>query len=200
MKLLLMADMEQQEYWYPSPEMLEDIDLILSAGDLKPEYLNRLAAAGLATAGKTYLLYVHGNHDSRYPADLSKNCVDADGDLLIVKGLRILGLGGSLRYKPGPYQYSEEEMLRRIDGLAPKIRDHHGVDIILTHVPPRGIGDRNDPVHRGFDCFLPLLDRVKPVYLVHGHVHLPEEQVSERIKHYGETAVINACGSYLLEF
>ena len=65
MKLLLIADIEQPQFWQPEPEMFDDIDLILSAGDLKPEYLNRLAKAGLASARRTYLLCVDGNHDDR---------------------------------------------------------------------------------------------------------------------------------------
>lgn len=180
--------------------MFGDIDLVLSAGDLKAEYLNRLARAGLASKRKTWLLYVHGNHDYRYGVDLSEECINVEDDLLNVKGLRILGLGGSLRYKHGPYQYSEEEMRQRIDELAPIIKQTGGVDIILTHAPPYGIGDKEDPVHRGFQCFLPLMDELKPKYLIHGHIHLHEENADKRIYSYDKTAVINACGSYVLEF
>lgn len=198
MKLLLISDIEQTKYWQPTPEMFDDVDLILSAGDLKAEYLNRLAEAGRASARRTYLLYVHGNHDSRYPADLSKDCVCVDGDLLTVKGLRILGFGGSLRYRNGLYQYTEEEMRARIEDpfLLRKIRSCNGADIVLTHAPPRGMGDREDPVHRGFECFHTLVDTAKPRYFIHGHVHLCDE--SGRVLRYGGTTVINASGSYVL--
>ncbi len=199
MKLLLMSDLEQQQYWEPRPEDLCGMDLILSAGDLKPEYLNRLARAGLSAPGRSYLLYVYGNHDQRCPRYLSRDCVCVDGDLLTVKGLRILGLGGSLRYKHGPFQYTEEEMQRRIGDLERKLRKSGGADIVLTHAPPRGLGDREDPVHRGFACFRTLLDTWKPGYLVHGHVHLRENEEAGRIRQYGETTLINACGSFVLE-
>ena len=199
MKLLLISDLEQARYWQITPEALADVDLILSAGDLKPVYLNRLAQAGLSSARRTWLLYVHGNHDESYASRLSRQCVCVDGDLLTVRGLRILGLGGSPRYRPGPHQYSEEEMQRRIGDLAGKISRSGGADIILTHAPPLGVGDGDGAVHRGFACFLPLLDAVKPRFLVHGHVHLPEGSDAGRIRRYGETTVVNACGSCFLE-
>ena len=199
MKLLLISDLEQQQYWEPRPEDFRGVDLILSAGDLKPEYLNRLARAGLSAPGRSYLLYVYGNHDQRCPQYLSRDCVCVDGDLLTVKGLRILGLGGSLRYKHGPYQYTEEEMQRRIEDLERKLRKSGGADIVLTHAPPRGLGDRDDPVHRGFACFRTLLETWKPAYLVHGHIHLHENEEAGRIRQYRETTLINACGSFMLE-
>jgi len=65
------------------------------------------------------------------------------------------------------------------------------------HATPRGVGDREDPVHRGFECFLPLLDQLKPQYFIHGHVHLRDE--NDRILRYGDTVVLNAFGSYSLE-
>ena len=122
-----------------------------------------------------------------------------DGDLLAVKGLRILGRGGSLRYKHGPYQYTEEEMQRRVAEMEGKLRRSGGADIVLTHVPPRGLGDREDPVHRGFACFRTLLEAWKPAYLLHGHIHLDEDGEAGRIRQYGESTIINACGSHILE-
>lgn len=199
MKLLLIADIEQAAYWQIEPGALSDVDLILSAGDLKADYLNRLARAGLSSARRAYLLYVHGNHDLRYASELSKDCVCVDGDLLTVKGLRILGLGGSYRYSGGPHQYSEEEMQRRIEALSRKIERSRGADVILTHAPPRGLGDRDDPVHRGFACFLPLIETLRPRYLIHGHVHLHDGDESGRTRRYGETTILNACGGCLLE-
>ena len=199
MKLLLISDLEMPQYWEPTPEDLRGVDLILSAGDLKPEYLNRLARAGLAAPERAYLLYVYGNHDQRYPRYLSRDSVCVDGDLLTVKGLRILGLGGSLRYKHGPYQYTEDEMQRRVAEMEAKLRRSGGADIVLTHVPPLGLGDREDPVHRGFACFRTLLETWKPAYMIHGHIHLEEDEEAGRIRQYGESTIINACGSHILE-
>ena len=62
MKILVIADEESRSLWdYYTPDKLKDIDLILSCGDLKPEYLSFLV-----TMAHCPLLYIHGNHDGIY--------------------------------------------------------------------------------------------------------------------------------------
>lgn len=195
MKLLLISDEESSYLWdYYKPGRLDGIDLILSAGDLKAEYLSFLV-----TMGRAPLLYVHGNHDGGYEKRPPEGCDCIDDKLVTVKGLRILGLGGCLKYNNGPHQYSEREMERRIRKLQFKLHRSKGVDIVLTHAPVFGHGDENNVTHRGFEAFLPLLDKYKPQYLVHGHVHQRYSAAPPRIYKYGETSIINACGRYILE-
>ena len=113
MKLLLVVDEEDKYLWdYYRPGRLAGYDLILSAGDLKAEYLSFLV-----TMANRPLLYVPGNHDGRYEQKPPEGCDCIDGKLVTVKGLRILGLGGCLQYHPGPYQYTEREMRLRIRRL-----------------------------------------------------------------------------------
>ena len=90
-------------------------------------------------------------------------------------------------------------MRLRIWRLGRKIRRAGGVDIVLTHAPVRGYGDMGDITHRGFEAFLPLLERWKPRYLVHGHIHLNYGVRFPHVLTYGDTTLINACGRYLLE-
>ena len=62
MKILLLADVESKYLWdYFEKEKLDGIDLIISCGDLKAEYLSFLATFTTAP-----VLYVHGNHDVKY--------------------------------------------------------------------------------------------------------------------------------------
>ena len=62
MKLLLLSDKESPYLWdYDQPGRLDGIDLILSCGDLKSNYLSFLV-----TMGRAPRLYVHGNHDALY--------------------------------------------------------------------------------------------------------------------------------------
>ena len=62
MKILLVSDRESPYYWdYYQPGRLSDIDLIISCGDLKSQYLSFLV-----TMGRAKVLYVHGNHDQTY--------------------------------------------------------------------------------------------------------------------------------------
>ena len=155
MKILLIADEEDKYLWdYYRRGCLDGVDLILSAGDLKAEYLTFLV-----TMANRPLVYVHGNHDRRYADAPPEGCLCAEDQIVTVNGLRILGLGGSPLYSGGEWQFSERQMVRRIRRLRWRIARAGGVDIILTHAPIRGVGDADDPAHRGFEAFMPLLDR-----------------------------------------
>ena len=71
MKILVLADVESKYLWdYFEKEKLEGIDLILSAGDLKPQYLSFLASFS-----KVPILYVHGNHDDCYEIAPPDGCI-----------------------------------------------------------------------------------------------------------------------------
>lgn len=195
MKLLLVSDEESPYFWdYYRPGRLDGIDLILAAGDLKAEYLSFLV-----TMGRAPVLYIHGNHDKTYDLFPPEGCDCVDGDLVCVKGLRILGLGGCPLYNGGPHQYTERQMRKRFRKLWWKIRRAKGFDILLTHAPARGFGDMDDPVHRGFSIFLELMDKWQPRYLIHGHIHRSYKLQKNEDLHYGETTIINACGYRILE-
>ena len=196
MKILLVSDEEDKYLWdFYKPGRLKGIDLILSAGDLKAEYLSFLV-----TMANRPLLYVHGNHDGGYAQRPPEGCQCIDGKLVTVGGLRILGLGGSALYNGGPHQYTETQMRRRIHRLRLKLALTSGVDIVLTHAPVRGFGDEDNMTHRGFEAFLPLLDQYQPRYLVHGHIHQRYGANRPRCYQYNETTIVNATGRYILEF
>ena len=195
MKLLLLSDKESPYLWdYYQPGRLDGIDLILSCGDLKSNYLSFLV-----TMGRAPLLYVHGNHDALYSKYPPEGCDCIEDKLATVHGLRILGRGGSALYSGGPHQYTERQMRWRLWKQELAIRRAGGVDILRTHAPPRGYGDREDYAHRGFEAFLPFLDRHKPAYLVHGHVHMNYGHDIPRAVKRGDTTIINAWERYILE-
>ena len=195
MKIMLISDEEDRGLWdYFKKEKLEGADLILSAGDLKAVYLSFLV-----TLANRPLLYVHGNHDGSYDKWPPEGCDCIDDKLVTINGVRILGLGGSMLYNGGPYQYTEKQMRWRIWKLQGKIRRAGGVDIVVTHAPPRGYGDQDNLPHRGFEAFLPLMDKWKPKYLIHGHIHQRYGTGWERTRQYGETTIINACGKTFIE-
>lgn len=195
MKLLLLSDRECPYYWdYYQPGRLDPFDLMISCGDLSASYLSFLV-----TMGRAPLLYVHGNHDVRYQTMPPEGCDCIEDRLVRVNGLRILGLGGSPLYSGGPFQYTERQMSRRIQKLWFQLRRFGGVDIVVTHAPAAGYGDAEDYAHRGFACFLPLLERYQPQYLIHGHVHTNYGRSQPRVLQRGETTIINACERYILE-
>ena len=168
MRILAIADEPSQRLWGDlCREALSGVDLILSAGDLPAKYLSFLTCFTSAP-----IVYVPGNHDDRYAKEPPEGCLCADCKVVSVKGVRILGLGGSIRYRPdGVHMYTEKEMASRIGSLRRQLRAAGGFDILLTHAPIRGFGDQEDFAHRGFECFGPLLDAWRPAVMVHGHVH-----------------------------
>lgn len=195
MKILAIADQESKLLWdYFDKSYLEGIDLILSCGDLKPQYLSFLA-----TFTHAPVLYVHGNHDDRYTETPPDGCICIEDKIYEYKGVRILGLGGSMRYKPGAHQYTQEQMQRRVRKLWWKLKYNRGFDILLTHSPAYQFNDGNDLPHRGFAAFCTLLDKYKPAFFVHGHVHLNYGAKIPRLSTYNETQVINAYEKYIFE-
>jgi len=195
MRILAVADEECPALWeYYVPGRLKEYDLILSCGDLKASYLSFLV-----TMARCPVLYVHGNHDGSYNRKPPLGCDCLEDKLVIYNGVRILGLGGCVRYRPGPHQYTQTQMRRRIRKLRWKLWLTKGVDIVVTHAPPAGMGDLADNAHQGFEAFRELLEKYQPQYLLHGHTHatygthLPKEHTC------GASRVINVGQRYTLD-
>jgi len=196
MKILVISDKASDYLWGPGvKEGLKGIDLILSCGDLSPKYLSFLT-----TFSSYPVLYVHGNHDGRYAETPPEGCDCIDGKLVTVKGLRILGLGGSIRYNAeSPHQYTQRQMRRRAQKLWLPIHKNGGFDILLTHAAAYGLDDESDWAHTGFEVFNELIDRWHPAYFIHGHSHMNYGMSNKRLKQYGQTQIINAYERYVFE-
>lgn len=135
MKILVLADVESKYLWdYFEKEKLEGIDLILSCGDLKADYLSFLASFS-----KVPILYVRGNHDDGYADKEPEGCICIEDKIYVYNGIRIMGLGGSIRYKKGINQYTQNQMKKRAAMMWPKIKVKKGIDILLTHSPRQGL-------------------------------------------------------------
>jgi Icc-related predicted phosphoesterase len=189
MKILTLSDrVEPVLYDQFDRRQFEDVDLILACGDLPPEYLSFIS-------GKLNvpLYFVRGNHDLRYDAGPPQGCVNLVDELVQFSGKNILGLEGSRWYNGGPHQYTEREMQRKIRRLRPRIWWKGGVDIVITHAPPRHIHDAEDRCHRGFKSFRRLLD-------IHGHIHTNFTEPSQRVTIVNRTNVINTYGYYVFDF
>jgi len=194
-KILAVSDHESEYLWdYYEKEKLADIDLILSCGDLAAEYLSFLA-----TMSHAPVLYVHGNHDRHYDTKPPYGCVCIEDQIYVHNGLRILGLGGSMYYNSRLNQYTETQMNNRVRKLWLPLIKSGGFDLLLTHAPAAGLGDGEDLPHRGFETFLQLLDKYRPAYFVHGHMHLNYDYQLARTRSYGQTSVINAHDRYTFD-
>lgn len=195
MRILSVSDYVVPElYDQFDSEKFSNIDLILSCGDLPPEYLSFL----LSTLNVP-LYYVRGNHDIRYDSKPPLGCANLHGKFVSFKGLKLFGLEGSRWYNGGPSQYTEKEMKKKIFTLMPSLWWHRNFNIIITHAPPRYIHDEEDPCHRGFKSYNKLIERYQPDYFIHGHIHKKFTDASQRVTLAGRTKVINTFGYNILE-
>lgn len=187
MRILAVSDEESKYlYDYYRPGKLDGFDMIISCGDLSVEYLEFLV-----TLADCPLVYIHGNHDEKHKS-VPTGCICADDKLVEVNGVRILGFGGSYKYREGKYMYTENQMKNRIRKKWLSIKRRGGIDILMTHAPARHLNDLETIPHRGFECFNTLLEKYKPRLFVHGHVHRSyNNRIPQKCSH-GDTVVVNA--------
>ncbi|PRY46834.1 metallophosphoesterase family protein [Umezawaea tangerina] len=212
-KVLAVADEVVERLWTDQVRD-HDVDLVVAAGDLPFDYLEYLSSALDKPC-----VFVPGNHDtdlsgyanvrglwtkagipSTWPGPVGG--MNADQRVVDVAGLRIAGLGGSIRYNEGPNQWTERQQARRARRMVRqagwrRLRDGRGVDVLLTHSPPRDCGDEQDAPHRGFTCLRTTVERLRPPLMLHGHIHPHGERRPDR--YLGGTRVVNVVGYKVLD-
>lgn len=196
MKILSVADRVEKDLLESvgGGPAIDGIELILSCGDLPPEYLT-----ALRNRYETPLLYVLGNHDLRYRESPPSGCVPVNRRLVKTGKMKIVGFSGSRWYNGAINQYSEEQMAGFIGKLRFTLWRQKGVDLVLTHAPPRFIHDAEDRCHRGFRTFRRFIDKYQPRFFIHGHIHSLFADDKERITLVNSTSVINSYGYYVFK-
>jgi uncharacterized protein len=205
MKILTVSDEVVPTIYHASiRERFRDVELVLGCGDLPPSYLEFIVSLLDVPC-----FYVPGNHDGQpehtdYGKTLTRppGCMSLDGRVCEQDGLVLGGLGGSIWYNGGKYQYSQRRMFVRVSMLLPWIMRYrrlngYGLDILITHSPPAGVNDGTG-AHAGFEAFRWLIDRYPPRYLIHGHVHRNYRIASAFESRVGQTTVINTAGYRVL--
>jgi hypothetical protein len=170
------------------------IDAVLGCGDLEPDYLTFLA-----DAFRVPLLYVRGNHDrgTNWAARSKLLPTALYASTEQVAGLPVAGLswpgsdrGRAIRDDVAAWQQAAGLYLRTSLGTRPLI--------VISHVPPRGLGDTpEDPYHRGFTAYNWLCRRLNPRLWLHGHTAraaAPDWRVT-----WGSTTLVNVTGAVLVE-
>jgi uncharacterized protein len=175
------------------------VDLVIGCGDLPYYYLEYIISSL-----DVPLFHVRGNHakeveytsggERREPLgaiDLHRKSINHDGLLLA-------GIEGSLRYRPGPYQYTQTEMWSYVLGFVPsmlqnRLRYGRFLDIFVTHASPWGIHDQLDLPHQGIKAFTWFIKVFQPEYHFHGHIHVYRPDTITRTL-VGKTQVINTFG------
>lgn len=136
-----------------------DICLLLgdhSSGDIKIilKYIEK---------EKIYALL--GNHDRDYINEIGLK--NLNGNIIEIKGVKLLGIQGSYRYKPEEFpSFSQKESIEFLD-------DKEKVDILVSHDAPFGLSGRSDVAHQGLFGIMYYLFKNKTPYCIHGHLHTP---------------------------
>jgi len=103
-----------------------------------------------------------------------------------VLGYKIWGSPYSPTYGRWAFMESDQELVERF------ARIPQGIDILIVHGPPYGLGDwvpRGE--HVGSRALVPHIARVKPRLTVHGHIH----ECAGRWRHpHGGSCVNASCG------
>lgn len=204
MKILAVSDEVVERLYSPTVcQTYPDVNMLFGCGDLPYSYLEFLV-----TVYNVPMYYVPGNHDPQYSSQSNARAeggVNLDGQVVRAKGLLIAGLGGSILYNPGgPNQYSQDEMYWRVAQLLPKIwiarlKHRRPLDILLTHSPPHGIHDDDDPAHQGLRALNLFLRLARPRYLLHGHTIFYKNNIKSNVTPYLATQVVNIYPFRLLD-
>jgi len=204
-KLLAVSDVEISFLYSPMiRDRYQDVDLILSCGDLPYFYIEYMVSMLNVPC-----YFVRGNHASdrefgvggtrRFPwgaVDLHHRCVEDD------TGLLLAGLEGSLRYNRGPYQYTQSEYWGMVFSLVPrflynKLTLGRYLDVFIAHAPPWQVHDADDLPHSGIKAFRWLIKVFQPEYFLHGHIHVYRQDTVTRSV-IGKTIVQNVYGYKVL--
>ena len=173
---------------------IEPIDAVFGCGDLEPDYL-----AFLGDAFHVPLLYVRGNHDrgGAWQAAGAKLPVALDANLAQAAGIAIGGLSWP-REIDGRAVRDDLSAWRQALGFWARAWRSRPPRIVLSHVPPLGLGDTpEDFYHRGFAAYHWLCARLKPVLWLHGHTSIAATE--DWHCRWGGTTLVNVTGAVVLE-
>jgi hypothetical protein len=200
LKILSLSD-KQLDFIYNAQvkERFGDVDLILGCGDLTYYYLEFVVSML-----DVPLYFVRGNHSNQVEYTMVGPKIKPEGGtnlhrrVINHQGLIMAGVEGSLRYREGPFQYSQTEMWLHVVRLLPRLLTNRvsrgrALDIFVSHAPPWGIHDQPDLPHQGIKAFRWLIETCKPSYHFHGHIHVYRQDVQTVTRH-GSTMVINTYG------
>ena len=168
MKFLLLSDIDELHWRNGTGQA----DLILSLGDVADQVI--LEASKAYNCSNVFA--VRGNHDHNDNTPLPEPIIDLHMTTKEFKGMTFGGLNGAWQYKPrGHFLYHQSEVCKFMSAFP-------YVDILISHNSPRGVHDREDGLHTGFDGLTNYILEHKPKYLFHGHQHMNRETTCDATK------------------
>lgn len=159
---LRVAIAADTHHGWPAEADAADVDAFITLGDLSSADVRSLCGAEKPVLG------VYGNHCYR-------GYLNTDGAYDLARGIAgattwgdsaIIGIEGCVRYKDNgdDISYTQQQYAEQLDQI-------NAADIIITHCPPRGCNDHEDPAHQGIDALARLVRRCRPRLIVHGHTY-----------------------------
>lgn len=157
--------------------VLPEADVLIHAGDLSwggtLEEL-RPAAEWLRSQSQPHKLVVAGNHDWYFARDreaalalLGPNVHYMEDSGITIGEVRFWGSPWQPEFDYGAFSLPHGELLAQKWAQIPS-----GTDVLITHAPPRGFGDRTQqPSRTGCEDLLRAVRRVKPTLHLFGHIH-----------------------------
>ncbi len=178
-KLLLVSDIDDLHWRLGEGQA----DLVLSLGDVADQVILEAATAYKCST----IFAVRGNHDYNASSKFPDPVIDLHMTTSVWGGMTFGGLNGAWRYKSkGHYLYDQSEVCRMISTFP-------AVDVMISHNSPRGIHDRDDGIHLGFEGLTNYILEHRPKYLFHGHQHYAQET------QHGDTRVFCIYGAREME-
>ncbi len=144
----------------------KEYDLCILLGD----HLNRDIDVILKYVDRTKLYGLLGNHDYDYLKEY--DIPNLNGKVIECKGLKLLGIQGSFKYKSIDFpSFTQEESVSFLEGK-------EKVDILLSHDRKFELEKmNNDPAHSGLlGITTYLYSKNVPIH-IHGHIHENYEKI-----------------------
>lgn len=176
MRIVAVADTHTfEDQLGPIPEG----DVFVHAGDLiRKGTLEELAGVVPWIRGlpHRHKVVVAGNHDWCFARERERACAMLGKEVVYLEDERVVIEGVSFYGSPWQPEYLGWAFnLPRGEALAARwARIPPGIDVLITHGPPRGIGDGGDggmPGRQGCAHLREAVARVKPLLHLFGHIH-----------------------------
>lgn len=172
MRIVAMAD----THTFHDELHVPDGDVLIHAGDMaRAGTLEELAgvASFLRALPHRHKIVVAGNHDTAFQTEPAAARALFDGfhyledTEVTLDGVRIYGSPWQPAFNDWAFNLERGEALAEKWALIPE-----GIDVLVTHGPPRGFGDRT-PDNRGEGCadLRARVLEVRPKLHLFGHIH-----------------------------
>jgi Icc-related predicted phosphoesterase len=176
-------------------DALGRVDAVFGCGDLEPDYL-----AFVADAFGAPLLYVRGNHDRDAGWGVGSELLPEplENRLETIEGVTIAGLSWPGKDRGRAERDGTAAWLQAAGLVAKAKLAGRSPEVVISHVPPRGLGDApEDDYHRGFSAYYWLCRTLNPRLWLHGHT--TAAATTDWRTTWGTTTLVNVTGGVLLE-